>query len=33
MTTEELRKSLMLEPKNGYATLTAQQREVMERLL
>ena len=30
MTTEELRKSLMLEPKNGYATLTAQQREEME---
>ena len=29
MTTEELRESLMMSPKNGYATLTAQQREDM----
>ena len=30
MTTEELRKQLMLEPKNGYAALTAQQKEEMD---
>ena len=29
MTTEELRESLMMSPKNGYAALTAQQREDM----
>ena len=29
MTTEELRESLMMSPKNGYATLTAQKREDM----
>ena len=30
MTTEELRASLLAAPKNGYTTLTAQQREEME---
>ena len=30
MTTEELRESLLAAPKNGYAALTAQQREEME---
>ena len=29
MTTEELRESLLAAPKNGYATLTSQQREEM----
>ena len=30
MTTEELRESLLAAPKNGYARITAQQREEME---
>ena len=30
MTVEELRESLLFAPKNGYASLTAQQREEME---
>ena len=30
MTIEELKESLLASPKNGYATLTSQQREEME---